>query len=99
VCKRCSSKTTTGRNLLHLIEPSEGTVKYEDQRLNGLSKAQMRKRRKDMQMVFQDPYASLNPRHTVGKIIEEPLKVHGMKDPEERKKKVRELLDTVGLSS
>lgn len=92
-------KSTTGRMLLRLIEPSEGTVKFEDQRLNGLSKAQMRKRRKDMQMVFQDPYASLNPRHTVGKIIEEPLKVHGMKDPEERKKKVRELLDTVGLSS
>src|SRR5699024_9637713 len=62
-------KSTTVRMLLRLIEPSEGTVKFEDQRLNGLSTAQKRKRRKDMQMVFQDPYASINPGHNVGKII------------------------------
>lgn len=92
-------KSTTGRMLLRLIEPTEGTVTFEDYNLTEASKEQMRKRRKDMQMVFQDPYASLNPRHTVGKIIEEPLKVHGMKDSKERKQKVRELLETVGLST
>lgn len=92
-------KSTTGRMLLRLIEPTEGTVTFEDKTLTGISKQQMRLVRKDMQMVFQDPYASLNPRHTVGKIIEEPLKVHGMKDPRERKKKVRELLERVGLST
>lgn len=92
-------KSTTGRMLLRLIEPSEGSVKFEDRTLTDVSKGEMRKFRRDMQMVFQDPYASLNPRHTVGKIIEEPLKVHGMGDAKERKKKVRELLETVGLSS
>lgn len=92
-------KSTTGRMLLRLIEPSEGIVKFEDINLTDMSKSQMRKVRRDMQMVFQDPYASLNPRHTVGQIIEEPLKVHGMGDAKERKKKVRELLETVGLSS
>lgn len=92
-------KSTTGRMLLNLIEPSEGDVTFENQSLMDMSKGEMRRFRRDMQMVFQDPYASLNPRHTVGKIVEEPLKVHGMKDPKERKKKVRELLETVGLSS
>ncbi|MEN1970388.1 dipeptide ABC transporter ATP-binding protein [Lentibacillus sp. N15] len=91
-------KSTTGRMLLRLIEPSEGTVTFEDQPLTKISNREMRKFRKDMQMVFQDPYASLNPRQTVGKIIEEPLKVHGMGDAKARKKKVRELLETVGLS-
>lgn len=92
-------KSTTGRMLLRLIEPSEGSVTFEEKTLNDASKTEMRKFRRDMQMVFQDPYASLNPRHTVGKIIEEPLKVHGMRNAKERKAKVRELLDTVGLSS
>lgn len=92
-------KSTTGRMLLRLIEPSEGSVTFEDRNLTEVSKGEMRKIRRDIQMVFQDPYASLNPRHTVGKIIEEPLKVHGMKDAKKRKEKVRQLLDTVGLSS
>lgn len=92
-------KSTTGRMLLRLIEPSDGTVKFEDVELTDLSKSEMRKVRRDMQMVFQDPFASLNPRHTVEKIIEEPLIVHGMGNAKERKKRVRELLETVGLSS
>lgn len=91
-------KSTTGRMLLRLIEPSEGSIQFEDITITDISKQQMRKIRRDMQMVFQDPYASLNPRHTVGKIIEEPLKVHGIGNSRERKKKVRELLETVGLS-
>lgn len=92
-------KSTTGRMLLRLIEPSEGEVTFRNTSLSKLSKAEMRKMRKDMQMVFQDPFASLNPRHNVEKIIEEPLKVHGMGDSKQRKKKVRELLEVVGLSS
>lgn len=92
-------KSTTGRMLLRLIEPSDGMVKFEDRVLTELSNGEMRKIRREMQMVFQDPFASLNPRHTVEKIIEEPLKVHGLGNAKERKKKVKELLETVGLSS
>src|SRR5699024_1164967 len=92
-------KSTTGRMLLRLIEPTEGYVTFAGRNINKLSKREMRLIRKDMQMVFQDPYASLNPRHTVGKIIEEPLKVHGMTDAKTRKQKVHELLERVGLSS
>lgn len=92
-------KSTTGRMLLRLIEPSSGKVTFEDDDLTTLSKGDLRRRRKDMQMVFQDPFASLNPRHTVEKIIEEPLKVHGMGNAHERRKRVHELLETVGLSA
>lgn len=92
-------KSTTGRMLLRLIEPSEGSIRFEDTDLTNLSKKDMRKFRRDMQMVFQDPFASLNPRHTVEKILEEPLIVHGIGSATERKKRVRELLEVVGLSS
>ncbi|WP_421383944.1 ABC transporter ATP-binding protein [Bacillus salacetis] len=92
-------KSTTGRMLMRLIDPSEGKVTFEDKELTSLSKAEMRKIRRDIQMVFQDPYASLNPRHTVEKILEEPLIVHGIGSAKERKKKVHELLEIVGLSS
>ncbi|RIW32332.1 dipeptide ABC transporter ATP-binding protein [Bacillus salacetis] len=92
-------KSTTGRMLMRLIDPSEGKVTFEDKELTSLSKADMRKIRRDIQMVFQDPYASLNPRHTVERILEEPLIVHGMGSAKERKKKVHELLEIVGLSS
>ncbi|HET7628743.1 MAG TPA: dipeptide ABC transporter ATP-binding protein [Bacillales bacterium] len=92
-------KSTTGRMLLRLIEPSDGSIVFNEVSLTDLSKEQMRKIRRDIQMVFQDPFASLNPRHTVEKIIEEPLKVHGIGNAKERKKKVVELLETVGLSS
>lgn len=92
-------KSTTGRMLLRLLEPSEGKVYFEGQDITNLSAAEMRKLRREMQMVFQDPFASLNPRHTVEKILEEPLIVHGMKDKKERKRRVKELLEVVGLSS
>ncbi|MBM7587084.1 oligopeptide transport system ATP-binding protein [Bacillus pakistanensis] len=92
-------KSTTGRMLLRLIEPSEGKVSFEDKEVTKLSNSELRKLRRDMQMVFQDPFASLNPRHTVGKILEEPLIVHGIGSPQERKKRVHELLEIVGLSS
>ncbi|MDQ0350477.1 peptide/nickel transport system ATP-binding protein/oligopeptide transport system ATP-binding protein [Alkalibacillus filiformis] len=90
-------KSTTGKALLRLIEPTEGEVKFEDQDITQLDDESMRKLRRDMQIIFQDPYASLNPRHTVEKIVGEPLFVHGMKSSEERKKRVKELLEVVGL--
>ncbi|WP_163100633.1 ABC transporter ATP-binding protein [Peribacillus alkalitolerans] len=92
-------KSTTGRMLMRLIEPTEGQVEFEGKVLTSLSSGEMRKVRKDVQMVFQDPYASLNPRHTVEKILEEPLIVHGIGNAKERKKMVHEMLETVGLSS
>lgn len=92
-------KSTTGRLLMRLIEPTEGSVFFENEEITLLSHGQMRKKRKEIQMIFQDPFASLNPRHTVEKIIEEPLIVHGIGNKKERKKRVRELLDVVGLSS
>ena len=92
-------KSTTGRMLMRLLEPTEGVVEFDGKILTALTKEEMRKTRRDIQMVFQDPYASLNPRHTIEKILSEPLLVHGMDDSKERKKKVRELLEIVGLSA
>ncbi|WP_141430464.1 ABC transporter ATP-binding protein [Bacillus sp. 03113] len=91
-------KSTTGRMLLRLLEPSEGKIIFEGKNITNLPKQELRKLRSQMQMIFQDPFASLNPRHTVEKILEEPLIVHGVKDKEERKNKVRKLLEIVGLN-
>ncbi|SFA89227.1 oligopeptide transport system ATP-binding protein [Lentibacillus halodurans] len=91
-------KSTTGKAILRLSEPTEGEVKFQDQDVTKLSAEEMRKLRRNMQIIFQDPYASLNPRHTVEKIIGEPLLVHGMTSANERKQRVKELLDVVGLS-
>jgi oligopeptide transport system ATP-binding protein len=90
-------KSTTGRMLLRLIEPTAGSIVFEGKEVTTLPKAELRKMRPDMQMIFQDPFASLNPRHTVEKILEEPLIVHGIGSKEERKKRVREMLEVVGL--
>ncbi|MCM3667038.1 dipeptide ABC transporter ATP-binding protein [Mesobacillus subterraneus] len=92
-------KSTTGRMLMRLTDPTEGQVVFEGKNLVTLSDNEMRKTRKDMQMVFQDPFASLNPRHTVEKILEEPLIVHGIGNKKERKQMVKEMLEVVGLSS
>ncbi|PUB08492.1 ABC transporter ATP-binding protein [Paenisporosarcina sp. OV554] len=92
-------KSTTGRMLMRLLEPSEGKVFFDGKELTSISSDDMRKARREIQMVFQDPYASLNPRHTIEKILEEPLIVHGIGNPKERKKKVRDFLEIVGLSS
>ncbi|WP_077302915.1 ABC transporter ATP-binding protein [Virgibacillus pantothenticus] len=92
-------KSTTGKSILRLIEPSAGEVTFAGRKITDLDSEELRKLRKDMQIIFQDPYASLNPRHTVGKIIGEPLLVHGTISAEERKKRVKELLEVVGLSS
>ncbi|CAM3858659.1 ABC transporter ATP-binding protein [Mesobacillus zeae] len=92
-------KSTTGRMLMRLIEPTEGSVRFDGKELVGLGSKEMRETRKDMQMVFQDPFASLNPRHTVEQILEEPLIVHGIGTSAERKQRVGEMLEVVGLSS
>lgn len=92
-------KSTTGRLILRLLEPSEGKVTFENKEVTQLNKPELRKLRREMQMIFQDPFASLNPRHTVEKILEEPLIVHGIGTKEERKQRVKEMLEVVGLSS
>ncbi|MGE7914766.1 ABC transporter ATP-binding protein [Lysinibacillus xylanilyticus] len=91
-------KSTTGRLLMRLLEPTEGKIEFAGKMISELSNNEMRKARRDIQMIFQDPYASLNPRHNIGKILEEPLIVHGIGNAKERKQKVLELLEIVGLS-
>lgn len=91
-------KSTTGKAILRLLEPSAGKVYFNGIEITSLSKTDMRKMRREMQMVFQDPFASLNPRHYIGRILEEPLIVHGMHDATERKTRVYELLELVGLN-
>lgn len=92
-------KSTTGKAILRLIEPTEGSVKFEGEEITNLNAEEMRKLRRDMQIIFQDPYASLNPRHTVEKIIGEALLIHGITSREQRKSRVQELLEVVGLSA
>jgi oligopeptide transport system ATP-binding protein len=92
-------KSTTGRLLMRLIEASDGRILFEDKEITSMSKNELRKMRRDIQMVFQDPYASLNPRHSIQQILEEPLIVHGIGNKEERKKRVQEMLEVVGLSN
>src|SRR5690606_425806 len=92
-------KSTTGRVILRLIEATSGEVRFEGRNILTLNAKEMRELRKDMQIIFQDPYASLNPRMTVGDIIAEPLKIHGLAKGKERQKRVQELLEVVGLAS
>ena len=90
-------KSTAGRAILQLYKPTSGSVFYEGQDLTKASSSEMRKRRRDMQIVFQDPYASLNSRLTVGSIVAEPLEIHHMGNARERQERVNELLRVVGL--
>ncbi|MGE7272946.1 ABC transporter ATP-binding protein [Brevibacillus panacihumi] len=92
-------KSTTGRSLLRLIEPTSGEIRFDGVDVMKLKHDDLRRIRRDMQIVFQDPFASLNPRHNVEKILEEPLIVHKMGTSAERKKRVAEMLEVVGLSS
>jgi oligopeptide transport system ATP-binding protein len=92
-----SGKSTTGRCILRLIEPTAGDVKFRGENVLGFSRSRMRTARRDMQIVFQDPYSSLNPRMRVGEIVEEPLLVHRLGTKAERRAKVAELFELVGL--
>ena len=92
-------KSTTARLVTRLLEPTEGSIKYQGQDIAFLSRADLKPLRRDMQMIFQDPYSSLNPRKTVGSIIGEPFVIHRIeRDEDKRKKLVQELMDIVGLN-
>jgi oligopeptide transport system ATP-binding protein len=91
-------KTTTGRCILQLERPTAGSIRFQGEELTTLPPAALRKLRQRMQVIFQDPYSSLNPRMTIGQIIEEPLKVHGIvREAAARADRVRDLLTQVGL--
>ena len=90
-------KSTLGRTIMKIYEPTGGEIFYRGQNITKLSNKKMHNLRKSMQMIFQDPYASLNPRFTIGDIIEEPMVIHNMYTKAERKEKVYELLELVGL--
>lgn len=91
-------KTTLGRTLLRLVEPTSGTIGFEGKELTGLSEKEMRPFRKHMQIIFQDPYSSLNPRLTIGQAITEPMQVHGIgSNAADRKTTALEILERVGL--
>jgi oligopeptide transport system ATP-binding protein len=91
-------KSTTGRTLLQLHKPTSGKVYYKGVDLTSASAAEMRDMRRNIQIIFQDPYASLNPRMTVGSIIAEPLEIHNIGTAEERQERVKELLELVSLN-
>jgi oligopeptide transport system ATP-binding protein len=93
-----SGKSTTGYCVLQLIRPTGGSVRFQGEELTGLDAAGMRRVRRDMQIVFQDPYASLNPRMTVGNIVAEPLEIHKIGDRRSRRETVRRLLEVVGFN-
>lgn len=94
-----SGKTTMGRTILYTLPPSSGRVLFDGIDLNCLNPGEMKKMRQRMQMIFQDPYASLNPRMTVQDIVREPLDIHHLLKKEERTERVEELLSLVGLTS
>ncbi|MGV9290250.1 ABC transporter ATP-binding protein [Streptomyces sp. NPDC003719] len=91
-------KSTTGRLITRLYEPTEGTIEYNGQDITKANRAQLAPIRSEIQMIFQDPYASLNPRQTVGTIISGPMEINGINPPGGREKRVRELLEIVGLN-
>ncbi len=92
-----SGKTTAGRCVLRLVEPTSGEVRFKDRDVLALSRAELRRARRDMQIVFQDPYSSLNPRMRAGAIVEEPLAIHRLGSRAERRRRVAELFELVGL--
>ena len=94
-----SGKSTLSRTILQLLEPTSGSVRFDGREIAGLSRRQMRPLRAQMQMVFQDPYASLNPRKRIGQIVGEPLRIQGILSGRELRARVHELLERVGLSA
>lgn len=94
-----SGKTTTGRCLLRLIEPTSGAVRFKDEDVLAFGPRRLREARRDMQIVFQDPYASLNPRMRAREIVEEPLVIHGIGTRNERRERAADLFQLVGLDA
>jgi ABC-type oligopeptide transport system ATPase subunit len=93
-----SGKSTTGYCVLQLLKPTEGSVRFLDQELTTMKSKELREMRREMQIVFQDPYASLNPRMTVGDIVAEPLVIHGIGDRGSRRRSAQRLLEVVGFN-
>ncbi|MGA5358245.1 ABC transporter ATP-binding protein [Streptomyces purpurascens] len=91
-------KSTTGRLITRLLEPTSGSVLFNGEDITHRPAARMREARRNLQMIFQDPYSSLNPRHTVGTIIETPMRLNGINPSQGHKRRVQELLETVGLN-
>jgi oligopeptide transport system ATP-binding protein len=94
-----SGKSTACRAVLQLIKPTSGSIRFEGQEIAGLSRRQMRPLRREMQMIFQDPYASLNPRKRIGQIVGDPLKRQGVASGADLRRRVQELLERVGLAT
>jgi ABC-type oligopeptide transport system ATPase subunit len=94
-----SGKTTTGRCILRLVEPTSGSVRFKGEDVLAFTPSRLRAARRDMQIVFQDPFASLNPRMRVREIVEEPLVIHGVGRRADRRDRVAELLQLVGLDT
>jgi oligopeptide transport system ATP-binding protein len=92
-------KSTLARTILQLLQPTSGSVRFEGQEIAGIGGRDMRLLRREMQMIFQDPYASLNPRKRVGQIVGEPLVLHGLASGQELRRQVEELHDRVGLAA
>jgi oligopeptide transport system ATP-binding protein len=93
-----SGKSTTGYCVLQLLKPTSGSIRFDGKELTELGREDLRRMRREMQIVFQDPYASLDPRMTVGDIVSEPLIVHGIGTRRDRRERVRHLLDVVGFN-
>jgi peptide/nickel transport system ATP-binding protein len=93
-----SGKSTTGYCVLLLLKPTEGSIRFDGQELTTMSRGALRRMRREIQIVFQDPYASLNPRMTIGDIVGEPLLVHKIGDRKRRRRTVEELLEVVGFN-
>jgi len=91
-------KTTTGLAILRLIEPTAGTVIFQEMDISHMEKSQLRSLKREMQIIFQDPYSSLNPRMTVNQIISDPMEIHGVYKGQERKDRIAYLLEKVGLT-
>jgi oligopeptide/dipeptide ABC transporter ATP-binding protein len=92
-------KTTAGKTILKLIEPTDGAIRYAGEDITHYKRSQMKRLRREMQIIFQDPFSSLNPRHTVGSIIAAPLEIHNLAEPGEKEDRIADLLRKVGLSA
>src|SRR4051812_11572924 len=92
-------KSTTARLIMRLLEPTSGTIRFDGQDISHISRRSLKPLRREVQLIFQDPYSSLNPRKTVGSIIAEPFAIHGLEEGRDRRKRaVQELMEQVGLN-